>query len=50
MIFNNAIKKILQMLLSKIDMETGSDCRKMSYCDNVQRLFQKKKIPINLLK
>ena len=33
-IFNNAIKKILQMLLSKIDMETGSDCRKMSYCDN----------------
>ena len=22
------------MLLSKIDMETGSDCRKMSYCDN----------------
>ena len=46
--FNNAIKKILKIFLPEIDMKTGSDCRKMSYCDNEHVLmgkdvFRKKK-------
>ena len=32
--FDNAIKKMLHIFLSEIDMKAGNNCRKISYRDN----------------